>query len=206
MILKKKVTEEKSDAKVDVSEQMEEELKICEHGGECQCKHTEKHNGKGHHSLEDVKKELELLKHANDELQEKLNYAHADMINYRKRKDDETSNLLRYANQELIMELLPILDNFERAMKASEKNQEMATFVSGFQMIYNHLNETLKKFGVTEIEAMDLPFDPSCHEAMMTGCVKEKADDVVLEVMIKGYRLFERVIRPSVVKVNKLED
>lgn len=141
-----------------------------------------------------------------NELEGKVLLANAELINYRKRKDEEVSNMLKFANQDMIMELIPILDNFERAMAVKTDNQELEKYLSGIKIVYNNFVDTLKKYGVEEIPALGLVFDPKCHEAITTGCDKEKEDEVVLEVLIKGYKLKDRIIRPAVVKVNKLDN
>lgn len=146
------------------------------------------------------------------ELEEKINELtdkelrqKAEFINYRKRKDDETARMLKYANEEIVKELLPTLDNFERAIDMDDDNleDEVSKFLSGFKMIYCNLNQVLEKYGVTEIEALNLEFDPNVHQAVLT----EKRDGVeagiVIEVLQKGYKLKDRVIRPAMVKVSE---
>ncbi len=150
------------------------------------------------------------LKKLNDtiiELNNRLKYSQAEMINYRKRKDEETANMLKYANQDLILELIDIADNFERAIKLDDNNLEdsLSKFLAGFKIIYSHLMETLKKFGVEEIETVGKEFDPSCHEALMAVNNVEKPDDTVVECLLKGYTLKGKVIRAAKVIVNKLD-
>ncbi len=164
---------------------------ICSKGNDCTCKDDE----------------LKKLKDTIIEMENKLKYNQAELINYRKRKDEETANMLKFANQDLILELIPIADNFERAIKFDDYNlnDELSKFLAGFKILYSHLMETLKKFGVEEIETVDRPFDPKLHEALMVGNDKEKPDDVVIECLLKGYTLKGKVIRPAKVMVNKLD-
>jgi len=140
------------------------------------------------------------------ELQNKLLYKDAEFINFRRRKEEETASLLKYANQDLILDILNSVDNFERAIESIKKDDEKdhEKMLTGIEMIYNELKATLQKYGVEEISSVDVPFDASIHHAVMTDEVKEKEDDLVLEVMMKGYKLKDRVIRPAMVKVNKL--
>ena len=150
------------------------------------------------------------LKKLNDtiiELNNRLKYSQAEMINYRKRKDEETANMLKYANQDLILELIGIADNFERAIKLDDNNLDdsLSKFLAGFKIIYSHLMETLKKFGVEEIETVGKEFDPSYHEALMVVNNVEKPDDTVVECLLKGYTLKGKVIRAAKVIVNKLD-
>ena len=139
------------------------------------------------------------------ELEDSLLRSKAEFINYRKRLEEEQSKLLKYCNEDLIKEILPILDNFERAIKMDDTNldDEVSKFLSGFKMIYCNLVNILKNYGVIEIDGNNKPFDPTYHEAIMT----EKRDGVepgmVLEVLQKGYILKDRVIRPAMVKVSE---
>ena len=148
--------------------------------------------------------EILVLKNNIEHLEAKVKQSQAELINYRKRKDEEVSNMLRFANQSLIEEILPILDNFERALNMKSDNKELEKYNEGYKILYGHLTEVLKKFGVEEIQALDCEFDPNLHEAVMIGQDEEKEDDIILEVFNKGYILKGRVIRPSKVRVNKL--
>ncbi|MDD3241409.1 MAG: nucleotide exchange factor GrpE [Bacilli bacterium] len=156
---------------------------------------------------EEVKEENETdkLLETIKELENKVLYNQAELINYRKRKDEEVMNMLKYANKDLILELIPILDNFERAMNIKQDDQEVKQYLTGIKLIYDGFVDTLNKFGVKEIDALGLKFDPNYHDAIVTVSDTEKEDDVIVEVLIKGYMLKDRVIRHSVVKVNKLE-
>ena len=193
---------------------MEEEKKHPEHKHhehkECKC-HEHKHEEcKCHEHPEH--KECKCHEHPEPphekrikELEDSLLRSKAEFINYRKRLEEEQSRLLKYCNEDLIKEVLPILDNFERAIKMDDTNldDEVSKFLSGFKMIYCNLVNILKNYGVIEIDGNNKPFDPTYHEAIMT----EKRDGVqsgmVLEVLQKGYILKDRVIRPAMVKVSE---
>lgn len=149
--------------------------------------------------------EILILKNNIENLEEKIKLTQAELINYRKRKDEETSNMLKYANMDLIVELLPVLDNFERALNMKSEFKDFDKYTEGYRLLYNHLVDTLKKFGVEEIPALGLEFDPNLHEAVMIGSDEEKENDIILEVFNKGYMLKGRVIRASKVKVNKID-
>lgn len=149
--------------------------------------------------------EILILKSNIENLEEKIKLTQAELINYRKRKDEETSNMLKYANMDLIVELLPVLDNFERALNMKSEFKDFDKYTEGYKLLYNHLVDTLKKFGVEEIPALGLEFDPNLHEAVMIDSDEEKENDIILEVFNKGYMLKGRVIRPSKVKVNKID-
>ena len=149
--------------------------------------------------------EIEALEEENKQLVEKVKLAQAELVNYRRRKDEETVNLLKYANQDLIMELITLVDNFERAIKLDDNNltDDISKFLAGFKMMYASLTETLARFGVEEINRVGQIFDPSQEQALLTDCVEDKEDEVVLEVLLKGYKLKDRVIRPASVKINQ---
>lgn len=178
---------------------------------ECKCGH---HKDENLEVLDDVcacddncncgEEEILVLKNNIENLEKKVQLAQAELINYRKRKDEETSNMLKFANMDLILDLLPVIDNFERAL-AVTTDASFDKYNEGYKLIYNHILDTLKKFGVCEIEALDKEFDPNLHEAVMIGKEEDKPNDVVLEVFSKGYTLKGRVIRPSKVKVNNID-
>ena len=171
-------------------------------------KHDEIKEEKKKTKKNDKKNELELkLKEYEDkikELEEKALRDKAEMINYRKRKDDEISRMLKYKDEELIMEMLPIIDNFESAIKMDDNNltDEVSKFLSGFKMIYGNLIGILENIGVKPINGNNKPFDPAYHQAVMT----EKCDmepGMVIEVLRKGYILKDKVLRPAMVKVSE---
>lgn len=149
--------------------------------------------------------EVLILKNNIQNLEEKLKASHAELINYRKRKDEEVMTKLKYANQDLILDILPILDNFERAIKF-QKNDDpnLNKFLDGFKILYTNLNETLKRYGVEEVDCLNKEFDPNTMEAMLIDQDQTKEDNIVLEVLIKGYILKGRLIRAASVKVNKI--
>lgn len=151
------------------------------------------------------KEELALLKQSVLELQNKLMYTQADAINYRKRKDEEVANTLKYANQDLIMDLLNVMANLDHAANVKAETEKEEKIQSGIRMINQQFHDILKKYGVVEIEALGYPFDGNYMEAMLVGNDPEKPDDMVLEVLMKGYKYKERVIKPAVVKVNKVD-
>jgi len=168
-------------------------------GDECNCDSCDCEN-----DIDQESEEILILKNTIENLEEKVRYHQAELINYRKRKDEEVSNMLKFANQDLIMEILPLVDNFERAIKLSEKDDSNAKFVEGFKMLYNNLVNTLHKFGVEEIKSTGEKFDPNFHEALLIENDNTKEDDIIIETLITGYIYKGRVIRPSSVKVNKL--
>ena len=174
----------------------------------CECHDKSKKHDKHHDEIKKLKKELEDKDKQITELNEKIKYNQAELINYRKRKEEEVANRLKYANQDLISELILILDNFERAIRLDDNNltDELSKFLKGFKMMYASFDDVLKKYGLEEIEAEHKEYDPNTMEALMTDSDKNYKDGEVLEVLLKGYRLKDRVIRPASVRVNKLDD
>lgn len=142
------------------------------------------------------KKEEEL-----EEVKTKLLRLQADFINYKKRTEKEKDSLVNYGIESIACELLPVLDNFERAME-SERDKEDG-FYQGIAMIQKQLIEVLHNNGVKEIESLNKPFDPNYHHAV----IMEESDDweegIILDVLQKGYMLNDKVIRPSMVRVAK---
>ncbi len=139
------------------------------------------------------------------ELEDKLLREKAENINYRKRKEEEVSRMLKYSNEDLIKEMLQIVDNFERAINMDDDNleDEVSKFLSGFKMIYCKLIATLEKFEVKAIDGNNKPFDPTYHQAVMTEAREGIEPGMVLDVLQKGYLYKDRVIRPAMVKVSE---
>ena len=124
----------------------------------------------------------------------------ADFANYKKRAEKERLDTIKYASEKLMVDLLPVFDNFERALQSeSEKDG----FYEGVQLIHNQLLDALKNNGLSEIESKDQPFDPNLHHAVVMEEVEGLEEDTVVDVLQKGYKLNDRVIRPSMVKVSK---
>lgn len=195
--------------KEEILEEVKEEGCCCNHEHQDDMPHC--CGGGCCHEQDPNNKEVELtneitrLTEENNNLVEKVKLAQAELINYRKRKDEETANLLKYANQDLILEIISVVDNFERAIKLDDNNltDDISKFLAGFKMMYASLTETLKRFGVEEINRVGQIFDPSQEQALLTDCVEDAEDEVVLEVLLKGYKLKDRVIRPASVKINQ---
>ena len=155
-----------------------------------------------------LNEELDELKNKNKLLEDEVLRAKADLINYRKRKDEEVSNMLKYANQDLLESLLPVLDNFERAIGIDDSNlnDELSKFLSGFKLIYSNFKETMNGFGVKEIDCLGKKFDSSNQNCLFTDSDASKEDEVVLDVLMKGYTYNDKILRCASVKVNKIEN
>lgn len=135
---------------------------------------------------------------------DKLLRLQADFENTRKRLEREKQDFVKFANEGIILELLNILDDLERAVElAQAKHQDLAAFLKGVEMILSHLYEMLKEYGVKPIEAEGKLFDPHLHEALMQIEDKDKPEHTIVEELQKGYLLNDRVIRTTKVKVSK---
>ena len=152
-----------------------------------------------------LEKEIQTLHEEKHQLEEKVKLAQAESVNYRRRKDEETESMLKFANQGIITELIPIVDNFERAINKDENelSEELKKYFVGFKMMYSQLVEVLKKYGVEEINRVGEVFDPKQEQALLTDSREDLDDEVVIEVLLKGYKLKDRVIRPASVKINQ---
>lgn len=148
-------------------------------------------------------KKLEELQNEINTLKDKNMRIAAEMVNALRRKDEETNRLLKYSNESLITELLPVIDNFERALNVDAKTTDIESYQKGMTMIYNSLKNILEKFEVKEIEAIDKEFDPSYHQAVMQEEKEGTKENIVIEVLQKGYTYKDKVIRPAMVKVSK---
>ena len=145
--------------------------------------------------------ELNKLKQNIIDLENKVKYSQAELINYRKRKDEETAGLLKFANKDLILELIPVADNFERAL--AMENEDNKEFLKGFRMIYQSIRDILDKNEVTEISDKDVEFDPAIHQAVLTEKVDGVKEGLVIDVLQKGYKYKDRILRPAMVKVSE---
>ncbi len=165
----------------------------------------EKKNKKENKELKHLEEENHKLKNDLKESSEKVLRLAAEMQNYKKRNETEKSNMLKYANEDLAKSLLPILDNFERAIKLDDNDlsDEVSKFLSGFKMIYGSFVNVLNNIEVKEIECDGLEFDPVYHQAVLTEKDETKPSGVILEVLQKGYMYKDKVIRPAMVKVNE---
>jgi len=127
----------------------------------------------------------------------------ADFDNYRRRVQLDKEAAEKYRAQSMVLDILPALDNFERAMKVEAQDEQMTALLQGMEMVYRQLVEALSKEGVEAIEAVGQPFDPYLHQAVMQVEDSGYEPNTVVEEFQKGYKLKDRVIRPSMVKVNQ---
>ena len=150
--------------------------------------------------------EIELLKKQVVDLQTKLMYSQADLINFRKRSEEHTSELLKYKNEALLCDLTDMIENLDRAASVKTETEEGKKIQVGINMVNNQFKEILKKYDVEEIEAVGFPFDPNTMEAMMVTNDNTKPDDMVVMVLSKGYKYKDKVLKHAKVSVNKNEE
>lgn len=186
---------------------MEEEVKDVSTNEEVEpvvASDNEKHEKKKvNEKRKKIDKEKDELIKANLELKEKVLRITADMQNIRRRNEIDLANLYKYEGFDLVEKLLPIIDNFERALKVKQEGIEK--FLEGFEMIYENLVSILKSKGIVEIEALDKEFDPNIMNAVLMDTNSEKENNIVLDVLQKGYMYNDKLIRPAMVKVNERE-
>lgn len=146
-----------------------------------------------------------LLQEANkkiEEMTDRLLRTQADYDNFRRRTREEREAAAKYKSQSLVEEILPILDNFERALQMETENEQVKSLLQGMEMVYRQLVTALNNEGVSEIQALGAEFDPHQHQAVMQVESEEHKPNEVIEVLQKGYLLKDRIIRPALVKVN----
>ena len=187
----------------------------CQEGQECTCHEHEckcgEHCGCGHdkkskkEEKNKYKEIIEKLKEENKKKDEEVLIAKADLINYRKRKDEEVVRMLKFCNEDLIKQILPVLDNFERAIKLDDNNldDEVSKFLEGFKMIYCNMQNIMNNFEVKPIDSVNVAFDPVYHNAILMEKVEGIESGMVVEVLQKGYIYKDKVIRPAMVKVSE---
>ena len=149
---------------------------------------------------DEAKKTEEEAKKAEEAESERYMRLMAEFQNFKKRVAKEKSDIHAYANEKIVGDLLPVLDNFERALDTETEDEGYA---KGMQLIFEQLKTALGNAGLEEIKAMDEVFDPNVHNAVMTETIEEKEDGTITKVLQKGYKLKDKVVRPSMVAVNK---
>lgn len=145
----------------------------------------------------------ESLKSELDKLNDRYLRLQAEYSNFRRRTEEEKGNIYRLGNERLIVELLPILDNFNRAIENMEGNDVPKSYLDGVEMIRKSLIKVLEKEGLQCIEACGKDFDPENHHAVLVEDCDKNDPGIVLEELQKGYKLKDKMIRPAMVKVSK---
>ncbi len=137
-----------------------------------------------------------------DEYKDKFLRSQADFDNFKKRSAKERINIVKFANEDIIVELLEVVDNFERAMSSIDQFHDISSIKDGVSMVYKQLQNVLGQHGLVKIEALHKEFDPNHHEVIAT-VESEMDEDTIVEVVLEGYILNDKVVRPSKVIVAK---
>ena len=153
-----------------------------------------------------VNPEVEMLKQQVMDLQTKVMYTQAELINYKKRADERIQELLKYKNEDLLLDLTDMIENLDRAASIKAESEESKKIQIGIEMVSRQFKEILKKYDVIEIEALGYPFDANYMDAMMIDNDLTKPDEMVTAVLQKGYKYKDRVLKHAQVKVNKNEE
>ena len=157
-------------------------------------------------SKKDLEKEkITLLENKINELEDKNVRVQAEFANFRNRTENEIANMFKYEGEDILKEILGVIDDFERALKQDDNDlsDEVSQFLKGFKMIYTRLISNLDKYEVKELDCEGLEFNPNHMQAVLTDHDETKPENVVLEVLQKGYMYKDKLLRPAMVKVNK---
>lgn len=153
-------------------------------------------------AADDLNHDIDQLRAQLDAAKDRALRFQAELDNYRKRVSRQMDEERRYAQVPLIGDLLPVLDNVGRAIEAAEKSADAASLLEGFRMVARQLETVLQRHHCTQIEALRQPFDPHLHEAILQQPSAEVPANTVLQVTQTGYRVYDRVVRPSQVIVS----
>lgn len=146
--------------------------------------------------------EVAKLRAEAEEHQQRFLRAQADFDNFRRRTLKEKEELAKYASMKLVTELVPVLDNFERALATAQQGAETESFTKGVEMIFRQFESVLQAEGVTAMNSVGQPFNPDFHQAIMQVESEEHEEGIVVEEVQKGYMLKDKVLRPAMVKVS----
>ncbi len=152
---------------------------------------------------DDFQAQLEKARTESQEHYERFLRTAAELDNFLKRKEREVSDLRKYANQNLLRELLNVVDNLERAIGATQDPGNTDGLVEGVDMTRKELLKIFEKFGVTRIDAVDQTFDPNLHEAVMQEENADVPENTVIRELQKGYQIHDRLLRPAMVVVSR---
>ena len=147
--------------------------------------------------------ELTLLKQQLEEEQDRTVRLRADFENYKRRVQKDKEADYKYRAQSLLSDLLPVLDNLERALAVEATSEEAISLTKGVDMVYRSLVAAVEKEGLESVESEGKPFDPNLHHAVMQEKDESQDSGIVLQELQKGYKLKDRILRPAMVKVNE---
>ena len=160
-------------------------------------------NSKKDVSVEELKKQLAQKEQELNEMKEKVLRLAAELENFKKRIQKEKEDHMRYALETFARELLPFLDNLERAISAAKETKDIDKLLEGLDLTLSGYFKTLEKFGLKPFVALGERFDPNIHEALGVEENEEVDENTVVKELLKGYKLHDRVLRPAMVVVSK---
>ena len=188
----------KEDKQKEINEKLEKLEKLKK-------KHQEKI--KNDEMKEDIDKQEDFIKNLTNsfnDLQNKYLYQQAEFQNYKKRREEETISLLKYKNEDIANDLLPLLDSFDRAfMNKDNLSDELKKYLSGFELIYNNLKNVFNKYEIKEIDCLNKEFDHNTCQALMMEHKDGVEPGIVIEVLQKGYMIKDKLLRAALVKVSE---
>jgi molecular chaperone GrpE len=152
--------------------------------------------------LEALRERAAATEQERNEFRNLLQRTRADFENYQKRTQREWAQERRYSHAGLALDLLPILDNFDRAVAAAKQAGESGPLMQGVALIQSQVLDVLRRHGITPIEAQGRPFDPNLHQAVMQQTVADQPPNTVLQVLEQGFMIHDRVLRPARVAVS----
>lgn len=152
---------------------------------------------------EEPSQDIDALRKELSQLKDKYLRLYADFENYKRLVAKEREELIKYSNEALMREMLPVIDHLELALQHSSSNEDSKAIAEGVQMTLKELKSTLGKFGLTDIPALGVPFDPSVHHAIAQVESEETEENTVVREFRKGYMLEDRVLRAALVGVSK---
>ncbi len=191
---------------LDKNEQEERHHEAAEEAGHHHKHEEHKKKKKKDEIPDEIKKEIEEKDAKIKDLENRILYLQADFENFKKIKIKEKQDTLKFGNEILIKELLPVLDNLELALKHSESTEDPNSIHDGVKLILNEFLKVLEKAGVKPVEAVGQKFDPNFHEAFFQEEHEDMEPDTVVAELLKGYTLNDRLIRASRVVVSKKSD
>ncbi len=169
-----------------------------------------KQNKKLHHKIKKLEEDNKRLDEENQKLTEEVAKLKdqllrelAELENFKKRSNEERIRERKYALSDFLMELIDVIDIFDKAVSVKTDDEKFQKFLNGFIMVNNNIQQILEKNGVKKIEAMGKPFDPTFHSAIETVKTEGVEPNMVVEVIMTGYTYKDRVLRPSMVKVSE---
>lgn len=158
----------------------------------------------GTEGTENIETKLETSEKAEKEAYDRFLRVSADFENFKKRSARERADFRKYANETLIRELLPVVDNLERALSSTVDNGNADGFVEGVDLTLREILKVFERFVVKPVEAIGKPFDPTFHQAVMREETDDQPDNTILRELQKGYTIHDRLLRPTMVVVSKI--